>query len=106
MSKNKKEIKRVCGNCKLYDVVNELCSIVVLHEGERIKVPMSEDDPCLYEMEYFDPTTKAIESFSEDIKEVKFWVENKDGEKIDGDGIVKMEYPEGFLGEEDDQNPS
>jgi len=50
------------------------------------------------------PRTSACtkrENFTDDIKEVKFWVENEQGEKTAGDGIVKMEYPEGFFGEKD-----
>lgn len=62
---------------------------------------MEPDDDCLYETEYFDPVLKVINTFSDDVKEVKFWVENESGEKTDGDGTVKIEYPEGFFGEED-----
>ena len=95
----KKNIERICNNCRLYDSGRGVCSVIVLHEGEKLNVPMDPQDSCLYEIEYFDPTTKAIESFSEDIKEVKMWVENSKGEKVAGEGIVKIEYPEGFLGE-------
>ena len=97
----KKPIERKCKNCKLFDPQEGICKIVVLFEGRRTNVPMEPEDTCMYEHEYFDPTTKAIETFSEDIKEVKFWVENEKGEKTAGDGTVKMEYPEGFFGEKD-----
>ena len=36
-------------------------------------------------------------TIADEIKEVKFWVENEKGEKIDGNGIVKIEYPKGFF---------
>lgn len=97
----KKSIERKCKNCKLYNSSEEHCQIVVLFEGKRTHVPMDPDDDCIYEEEYFDPTTKAMENFTEDVKEVKFWVENENGEKINGDGTVKMEYPEGFFGDYD-----
>lgn len=97
----KKSIDRKCKNCKLFDPQKEHCKIVVLFEGERKNIPMSPDDDCIYETEYFDPTKKAIETFSDDVKQVKFWVENEKGEKINGDGVVKIEYPEGFFGEKD-----
>ena len=93
----KKPIQHICNNCKLYDPQSETCRIVVLHEGERANIPVSAMDSCFYEsIEGW-----SGESFIEDIKEVKFWVESPDGKKTDGDGIVKMEYPEGFLGEEE-----
>lgn len=94
----KKQIKKICNNCRLYNPEQHNCSVVILHEGQRHRIPVSPEDACFFEGEYFDPTTKAIDSFAAEIKEVKFWVENKDGEKIDGDGVVKIEYPEGFFG--------
>lgn len=97
----KKSIERKCKNCKLFNAQEGHCQIVVLFEGKRTHVPMEPDDDCIYEESYFDPTTKAMENFSEDVKEVKFWVENEQGEKTAGDGVVKMEYPEGFFGDYD-----
>ena len=93
-----KEIKKICKNCKLFDPSKSECAVVILHEGKRINIPVESNDPCFFEQEYFDPTTKAIENLNE-IKEVKFWVENEKGEKTSGDGTVKMEYPEDFWGE-------
>lgn len=97
--KPKKYIERICSNCKLFN--KGFCAVIILHEGERIKLPVDPGDACFFEGEYFDPTTKAMESFAEDIQEVKFWVENEKGEKIDGNGIVKIEYGEGFFGKEE-----
>lgn len=97
--KDKNIIKKICGNCKLFDESKNQCSVVILHEGQRIKIPVSAEDSCFFEEGYFDPTTKAIESFSEEIKQVKFWVENEKGEKTNQNGTVKIEYPEGFFGD-------
>ena len=87
-----KKIEKICGNCKLYNPKNKSCSIVILFEGERKNLPVDPEDYCFYEdmdNEY---------GFIEDVKEVKFWVENESGEKTDGDGVVKIEYPEdGFF---------
>ena len=94
----KKPVERICKNCKLFDPENNLCGIVVLWEGERQHLPVDAEDPCFFEGQYFDPTTKSTESFAEDIQEVKFWTENEKGEKTDGDGTVKIEYPNGFFG--------
>jgi hypothetical protein len=97
-NKKRKNIERICKNCRLYNPDRGECSIVVLHEGQRLRLPVLENDPCFFEEEYFDPTTKAVEHFAEDIKQVRFWVENEKGDKTDGNGTVKMEYPDGFLG--------
>ena len=101
MRNKKRSIDRICKNCKLYDQRQNHCSVVILHQGQRVHLPVDPQDACFYEGEYFDPTTKAMENFAEDLKEVKFWVETEDGEKTGGDGIVKMEYPEGFLGNDE-----
>jgi len=98
----KKHIERICKNCKLYSPKENHCSVVVLWEGERTHLPVNAQDTCFYEQGYFDPGTKSVESFSRDIQEVKFWVENEDGRKTNKDGVVKMEYPEGFFGEDDE----
>jgi hypothetical protein len=98
MARKKKQVERICRNCKLYDPGKGECAVVVLHEGQRLRLPVLAHEPCFFEGVYFDPTTKAMEDFAGDISEVKFWVENEKGEKVKGDGIVKMEFPEGFLG--------
>lgn len=96
----KKQIKRICDNCKLFNPAKSECAIIVLHEGQRLHLPVVAEDPCFFEESYFDPNSKAMEDFAGEIKEVKFWVENEQGEKIDGNGTVKMEYPEGFIVED------
>lgn len=97
MAKNKK-IDPICKNCRLFDPKNKICRVVILHEGERINIPVDAEDPCFFEQQYFDPTTKAMEDFNE-IKQVRFWVEDEKGQKTNKNGTVKMEYPEGFFGE-------
>ena len=82
MSMSNKQINRICKNCKLYDANNEECSVIVLYEGQKIKVPMSPQDNCLYETEFFDPTTNSMQNFSEDVKQIKAWMENENGEKV------------------------
>jgi hypothetical protein len=94
----KNQIKKICKNCKLFNPEKSICSVVIINEGERIKIPVSPEDDCFFEGEYFDATTQAKESFSEEIKQVRFWVENELGEKTNGNGIVKIEYPEDFFG--------
>jgi hypothetical protein len=95
----KKTLEKICGNCKLFNPDRGECCVVILHEGQRLKLPMSPSDKCFFEEEYFDPTTKALENFSQEIQQVKFWVENEKGEKTNEKGTVKIEYPEGFFGD-------
>lgn len=101
MFNKKKEIARICKNCKLFNPAKSECSVVILHEGKRLHLPVVATESCFFEEEYFDPSTKAMEDFADEIKQVKFWVEDEKGNKTDGNGIVKMEYPEGFIAYDD-----
>jgi hypothetical protein len=92
-----KKVEKICKNCKLYDRANNECSIIILHEGQKLKLPVLPQDTCFFEGQYFDPTTKAMEDFTGSVDQVKFWVEDKEGKKTDGNGTVKIEYPEGLL---------
>lgn len=90
-------IERICKNCLLFDPQKSECTVVILHEGKRIKIPVCAEDPCFFEQEYIDAQTGKVDDFNE-IQQVKFWVENTSGE-LSEEGIVKIEYPEGFFGE-------
>ena len=77
----------------------------MLLEGERYRIPVDAEDKCFFEgdgQSFSEIGGFQSLDFTEDIKEVKFWVENENGEKIKGDGIVKMEYPPDFFGKETD----
>lgn len=95
--KKQKQIERICQNCKLYNPQREHCSVVVMHEGQRFNLPVDPQDTCFYEDNYFDPTTKAMEDFAGEIQEVKFWVEDENGQRTNQNGTVKIEYPDGFF---------
>lgn len=94
-----KQVEQVCGNCKLYDPQRGVCRIVVLHEGSRVNVPVDPADKCFFDQTYFDPVSQEETSLLDQVKEVKFWVEDEKGKKTGGDGTVKVEYPEGFFGD-------
>ncbi len=93
------KIESKCKNCKLFDPKNSRCNVIVLHEGEKYNLPVDPNDECFFENEFIATDTEKFK-MSNEIKEVKFWVEDpKTGEKIDGDGVVKIEYPStGFFG--------
>lgn len=86
-----KQIKRICGNCRLYNPQKSICSVVILHEGQKINIPTDPEDSCFFEQDYFNPITKTKEDFNE-IKEIKVWVEDEQGAKTTN-GTVKIEYP-------------
>ena len=81
-------IEPICKNCRLFDPINNECKVVILWEGEKYNLPVSPNDRC------------HMDELGIEVKQVRWWVEDpKTGEKTDGNGIVKMEYPEGFFGE-------
>ena len=84
--------KEVCGTCALFNREKKNCRVAILHEGEEYHIPVDEDDKCFFQDKHLPET---------EIKQVRFWVEDpKSGEKSE-EGIVKMEYPEGFFGKEE-----
>ena len=87
----KKKIEPICGNCRLFNKEARCCSVIVLHEGEKINIPVDAIDPCFFEEQYFDPITGRVENFN-DIKEIKIWTEDENGKKSDK-GVVKMQVP-------------
>lgn len=95
--KKPKEIERVCGNCKLYDPEDGVCSIVVIFEGKKTKIPVLSNEPCFFETPCFDPKTGETTDFIENVEQVRFWVETEDGKPTDGNGIVKVECSEQFF---------
>lgn len=94
----KKSIHKICNNCKLFDSKKKECCIIVLYEGTKTRIPVSPEDSCFFENKFIDKETNISEDYVDDIKEVKFWVEDKEGKKTSGNGTVKIEYPEGFFG--------
>lgn len=97
----KKKIEPKCKNCKLFDEQNGLCKVVILHEGEKINLPVEKNDDCFFENEFI---AKDGEKFKVEVNQVKFWVEDPvTGEKTDKDGRVMMEYPKDFFGKKNDE---
>ena len=84
----KKEIEKICGNCLLYDANKKQCKVAVLIEGTEHHLPVSPHDKC------------HMEELGMPINQVRWWVEDEKGNHVDGNGIVKMEYPTGFFGDQ------
>ena len=82
-----KSIEKICGNCQLFNKNTESCAVSILLEGQQYHMPVSPTDTC------------HMEELGIEIKQVRWWVEDsKTGEQTDGNGVVKIEYPEGFFG--------
>ena len=86
-----KNLEKICKNCQLFNSTERRCSVVILHEGEKINIPVDAEDACFFEEPYFNPITRTNETFN-DIKEIKMWVEDEHGNKSDK-GTVKIQYP-------------
>jgi len=85
----KKEIKKICNNCLLYNRENSTCKVAILHEGKQYHMPVETGDSC------------HIEQLGIEINQVRWWVEDENGKPTDKNGTVKIEYPQGFFGKEE-----
>lgn len=84
----KKEIEKICGNCLLYNSEKKECKVAVLVEGKEYHLPVAVRDKC------------HLEELNIPIDVVRWWVEDENGNHIDGNGIVKVQYPKNFFGDE------
>jgi hypothetical protein len=77
----------ICGNCLLFDRDRGTCKVAILVEGETIHMPVSATDRC------------HMDELGIPVEQVRWWVEDpKTGNPTEGNGTVKIEYPEGFFG--------
>jgi len=95
-----RKVQPICKKCRLFDEKKGLCQVVILHEGQRIHLPVFPDDACFFENQFTAINEEGqTEHFKVGVEQVKFWVEDsKTGEKTNGNGVVKIEYPETFFG--------
>jgi hypothetical protein len=85
--KNMNFVEKICGNCRLYNYQKGVCSVAILSEGKQHFMPVFPKDKC------------HIEELGIEINQVRWWVEDQEGNPTSGNGKVKIEYPEGFFGE-------
>jgi hypothetical protein len=87
--RRKKRIEPICRNCRLFDEATEFCKVTILLGGERFNLPVSPEDHC------------HMDELGIPVEQVRWWVEDPEtGKPTKGDGVVKIEYPEGFFGDE------
>ena len=80
-----KKIKAICKNCKLFMPEKNQCGIVVVHEGEHLRLPVEPNDECFYKEEWFNPITNESENFNDEVQEIRMFEEN---------GKVRFEEPQ------------
>lgn len=86
---SKKDKKQICNNCLLFNRDKSTCKVAVLIDGNEYHLPVDPGDSC------------HLEALDIEIKQVRWWVEDEKGNPTNGNGTVKIEYPNGFFGPED-----
>ena len=74
-----------CKNCILYDFKKRHCTVIVLHEGQRLNPPTEPNDACIFENEYKSIHNGEIDVWKPELKELKMFEDN---------GKVKIQYNE------------
>ena len=97
----KKTPEPKCKNCRLFDPKSNRCAVVILYGGEKYNLPVEAEDDCFFENEFVAINDEGQEDvFKAEVQQARFWVEDPEtGEPTRGDGLVKIEYPEGFFNE-------
>lgn len=86
--KSKKTIEKICGNCLLYNHDKKECKVAVLIEGQEYHLPVFPKDEC------------HMDQLGLPVQQVRWFVEDENGNPTTGKGIVKIEYPKDFFGKE------
>lgn len=86
--KKKKQVEPICRNCLLYDGNRGQCKVAVLVEGNEYHLPVQPNDRC------------HMDELGIPVQQVRWWVEDQDGNPTKRDGTVKIEYPDGFFNED------
>ena len=83
---NEKKIEPICGNCLLYNHNKSSCKIAILVDGLQLHLPVFKNDHC------------HMDELGIPVQQVRWWVEDPStGQPTSGNGVVKIEYPEGFF---------
>lgn len=81
-----------CKNCLCYNHAKGECKVAVLVNGKEFHMPVFPEDHC------------HMDELGIPVEQVRWWVEDpQTGKKTNKDGVVKMEYPEGFFGNKNER---
>lgn len=90
-------IERICGNCRLYNERDGVCSVIVVKEGENYEITTDPNDACHWERAEMEsnqlihlemhsaPTPYFREKLREEldipieVKQMRAWSNGKDG---------------------------
>lgn len=86
MESEKTEFEPKCKTCMLYDKKNGQCKVAILANGHEYHMPVFPEDYC------------HLDQLGIPVNQVRWWVEDPKTGKPAEKGIVKIEYPVGFFG--------
>ncbi len=82
------EIEPKCKNCLLFDRKRGQCKVAILINGNEYHMPVFPEDDC------------HMDALGIPVQQVRWWVEDPATGQPADKGVVKIEYPKGFFGEE------
>lgn len=89
MKKKVKKVEPKCKNCLLFNRAKGECKVAILVNGKEYHMPVSAEDRC------------HMDELGIPVEQVRwFVVDPKTGKRTSGNGVVQIEYPEGFFGKE------
>lgn len=85
----RRPLEPLCKNCLLYNNDKKECKVAILINGQEHHMPVLPDDKC------------HMDELGIPVEQVRWWVEDENGNQIDGNGVVKIEYPHDFFGKKE-----
>ncbi len=85
--KKKKRLPLICKNCKLWNKDEKVCSVVIIHDGEKMELETKAEDRCKWE------------EMGVDVHRLRAWSDGKNGyleytdKNIMGEGGLEWELP-------------
>lgn len=76
-------MEKICKNCLLFDKEKQICKVAILIEGKKYNLPVFPEDKC------------HLDELKIPVEQVRWFEEENNNKKI-----VKIEYPERLLPEE------
>lgn len=86
-AKSLKQVEPTCQNCLLYHRAKGECKVAILVNGQEYHMPVFPNDRC------------HMDELGIPVEQVRWFVTDpKTGKQTSGNGVVQIEYPEGFFG--------
>lgn len=89
----RKPLEPKCKNCLLFNQAKGECKVAILVDGKEYHMPVFPEDRC------------HMDELGIPVEQVRWFVTDpKTGKPTKGNGIVQMEYPEGFFGKKTEED--